>query len=322
MTYPHYIPTISPPYPHYIPVVSLLYPIISSASASSSLHHYIITSLHHYIITSLHRYIVTSSHHITSYHIITSSHHHIIIIITSSHHHIIIIIISIIIISPLFTTFVCQSPLYTYIPMKISPFSLVQRKNTSQLPCRGPAPPPPRLWASFPSRIPAWRRSPTAQRSWAQRSKNWEGTRSPLADANFQDMGVSINGATPNSWMVYKEKSQSKMDDVLGYTHLWKPPYLDPPIKCLKVGKLWGKVLSSYHISFLGILQESRYRYTMSCNLPMYWQLNGRKTLSLLNNQPVGKQYGHFTDEWVSTCQNFEWTITTILYYYIYIYCC
>jgi hypothetical protein len=28
-----------------------------------------------------------------------------------------------------------------------------------------------------------------------------------LADAKFQDMGVSINGATPNSWMVYKEKS-------------------------------------------------------------------------------------------------------------------
>jgi len=164
MTYPHYIPTISPPYPHYIPAVSLLYPIISSASASSSLHHYIITSLHHYII------------------------------------------IIIFIISPFFTTFVCQSPLYTYIPMKISPFWLVQRKNTSQLPCRGPAPPPPRLWASFPSRIPAWRRSPTAQRSWAQRSKNWEGTRSPLADAKFQDMGVSINGATPNSWMVYKEK--------------------------------------------------------------------------------------------------------------------
>ena len=84
---------------------------------------------------------------VVSYYIISIS----IIIITSLHHYIIIIFI----ISPFFTTFVCQSPLYTYIPMKISPFWLVQRKNTSQLPCRGPAPPPPRLWASFPSRIPA-----------------------------------------------------------------------------------------------------------------------------------------------------------------------
>ena len=166
-------------YPHHIPTISLLYPCCILLYHQHQHQHQ-----HHYIITLLH-------HHMTMTMTMTMT----------------IIIIIIIIISPLFTTIVCQSPLYTYTPMKISPSSLVQRKNTSQLPCGGPALPPPRLWASFPSLIPAWRRSPTAQRSWAQRSKNWEGTRSPLADANFQDMGVSINGGTNNSWMVYKGKS-------------------------------------------------------------------------------------------------------------------
>ena len=33
-------------------------------------------------------------------------------------------------------------------------------------------------------------------------------------------MGVSINGGTPNSWIVHKPSSY------WGYPHLWKPPYI------------------------------------------------------------------------------------------------
>ena len=37
-------------------------------------------------------------------------------------------------------------------------------------------------------------------------------------------MGVPENGATQARWMVYKGKSQSKMDD-LGYPYFRTPPY-------------------------------------------------------------------------------------------------
>ena len=95
-------------------------------------------------------------------------------------------------------------------------------------------------------------------------------------------------------WFI--RKNPIKIDD-LGVHPFMETSISRPSHKMPQSRKIMGKVLSSYHISFLWILQESRYRYTMSCNLPMYWQLNGRKTLSLLNNQPVGKRYGHFTDE-------------------------
>ena len=34
-------------------------------------------------------------------------------------------------------------------------------------------------------------------------------------------------GVPENGWFISQGKSQSKMDDDLGYLHLWKPPYLE-----------------------------------------------------------------------------------------------
>ena len=38
--------------------------------------------------------------------------------------------------------------------------------------------------------------------------------------------GGSINGSTPNSWMVYVIESSIKMDHLRAYPHVRKPPYV------------------------------------------------------------------------------------------------
>ena len=38
--------------------------------------------------------------------------------------------------------------------------------------------------------------------------------------------GGSINGSTPNSWMVYVIESSNKMDHLRAYSQVKKPPYV------------------------------------------------------------------------------------------------
>ena len=55
-------------------------------------------------------------------------------------------------------------------------------------------------------------------------------------------MEVSVNGGTPDSWLVYKEKSHLEMDDDWRYPHFRKPPDnvkspfdpIQPPIITMK----------------------------------------------------------------------------------------
>jgi hypothetical protein len=38
-------------------------------------------------------------------------------------------------------------------------------------------------------------------------------------------MGVSMNGGTPHSWVVYNGEYHLEMDDDWGYPYFRKPPY-------------------------------------------------------------------------------------------------
>ena len=72
-----------------------------------------------------------------------------------------------------------------------------------------------RLWHSGHKTCSDQKKGSTATSPWASLQKmeeSWPST----------DVGFSTNGETLK-WMVYKEKSQSKMDDDWGYPYLWKP---------------------------------------------------------------------------------------------------
>ena len=63
-------------------------------------------------------------------------------------------------------------------------------------------------------------------------------------------MGVCINGDTPNSWMVYTEKSENRMDDVT--KKKWEYGWFTPCWRFIESisGDDWGMVDDCFnHIS-------------------------------------------------------------------------